>query len=206
MANKVQKSERVDPLAIISFALALLFFVPLTGLAALITGIMALLKIKKSENEVRGRGFAIAGVILGAVRVFAGLLILVILILAAPNIKQAFNEGRIEARSILSKANLRTIYSCQEAYREKHGTYINCPGNPSAIPSAEKLKWEEGVEAWDELGFIPPLKEAYYQYEVINADEDSFTAIARGDLDGDGVYSTFTINHKEALTEDSPLE
>jgi hypothetical protein len=49
------------------FVLAGIAVVVLLGLAALITGIVALVRINRSEGRLRGRGFAIAAIAIGLV-------------------------------------------------------------------------------------------------------------------------------------------
>jgi len=72
-------NPRSSRLAITSFALgllSLLFLPPLLALAALIVGIIALRKIKAAPENLKGKGMAIAGVVLGGMvwlLIFAGI-------------------------------------------------------------------------------------------------------------------------------------
>ena len=79
---------------------------------------------------------------------------------------------------------------------------------PSAVPAAEKAQIDAGSFAdgagWQCLGTVITTP-VYYQYSVASdqagtlaalsaaAADDEFTATATGDLDGDGVFSTFNL-------------
>jgi hypothetical protein len=56
--------NKTNTLAIISFIASLLFFIPLTGIAGFIMGIISLSQI--NESGERGRGMAITSIVLGA--------------------------------------------------------------------------------------------------------------------------------------------
>jgi hypothetical protein len=53
-----------NTLAIISFVAVMLFFIPLSGVAGFIMGIISLGQIKESKEE--GKGLAITAVVLGS--------------------------------------------------------------------------------------------------------------------------------------------
>lgn len=57
-------------------------FGPIPGIIALILGLTALSKIKNSPHEYGGKPFATAGVIIGGISTFVGLLVVIWLILA----------------------------------------------------------------------------------------------------------------------------
>ncbi|AKF03792.1 hypothetical protein DB32_000941 [Sandaracinus amylolyticus] len=61
------------------------------------------------------------------------------------------------------------------------------------VPGPERRVWPADAEpGWAELGFAPPP--VYYAYEYQpDLDGRGFVVRARGDLDGDGVQSTFEI-------------
>ena len=73
--QKPYKSVRTNSFAIISFIFGLLFFIPLAPLIAIIFGFLALSQIKHTKES--GKGFAIAGIILGFVWIVLLLLLLV---------------------------------------------------------------------------------------------------------------------------------
>lgn len=63
-------------LAVASFCSALLFFFPPAWAAALVLGVVALVEIKQSGGAVRGKGLAIAGIVLS---VLWGVVLIVLL-------------------------------------------------------------------------------------------------------------------------------
>lgn len=61
--NKLEGKKRND-YAVASFILSLLFFIPLAPLIGFFLGIFALYNMKKHPDQI-GKGFAIAGIIIG---------------------------------------------------------------------------------------------------------------------------------------------
>lgn len=65
----MQEQRKSRALSIVSFIFSLAFWIPLLnlifGTAAAITGIRALIKIRKNPDKYGGKGFAIAGILLG---------------------------------------------------------------------------------------------------------------------------------------------
>lgn len=57
--------ERTNSLAVFSFVMTMLFFIPLTGVVGFITGMVALYQINR--NGEKGRGLAITSITLGAI-------------------------------------------------------------------------------------------------------------------------------------------
>ena len=94
-------------LAIISLVLGLLFFIP-TGLAALVLGIIALVRISKHKEELEGKGLAIAGTIIGGIRI----IILPFVIIGLINVGLIFpgvSTAREEALQLETASNMRQI-------------------------------------------------------------------------------------------------
>ena len=58
---------RTSPLAIVSLVCSMVPFMMLTQIASVVLGIVALTQIKKSNGALRGKGFAIAGIIISSV-------------------------------------------------------------------------------------------------------------------------------------------
>ncbi len=192
-------------LAIASIVVSLLFFIPLLGIAGLVMGIMALIKISKSNGKLIGQGLAIAGIIIGAIRAFLLILVVIAILISLPEMKEAFNRGRHEAMSSEARGNLQSICNLEEAYKNQHGTYINCPQNPSQISSNGSGRWQMSMAGWKDINFNP-AGNMYYQYEVINATKNSFTAIAVGDLDQDKIYSKYTITQEGNISVENEYE
>lgn len=192
-------------LAIASIIVSLLFFIPFLGIAGLVMGIMALIKISNSNGKLTGQGLAVAGIIIGAIRAFLFILAIIAILISLPEMKEAFNRGRCEAISSQARGNLQNICNSQEAYKNQHGTYINCPKNPSQISTDAGSQWQMNMAGWKDINFTP-VGNMYYQYEVINATKNSFTAIAVGDLDHDKVYSKYTITQEGNITVENEYE
>ena len=92
-------------LAIASFILGLLFFVPPAPLVGLVLGIIALSKISSARGAIGGRGLAIAGVVLGAVFV-------ALMCMAAPMaaiLLPTLSRARTQVLATSSKNNLKQL-------------------------------------------------------------------------------------------------
>ena len=108
--NKMEQLLQVkkhSTLAIISLILSVVIFIPLTGLAGLIVGIIALVKISKNEKELKGKGLAIAGTIIGGIRTI--LLPFVIIGIVAGLIGPGVFTAREEALKTQVASNMRQI-------------------------------------------------------------------------------------------------
>jgi len=110
-------------LAIISLVLGLLFFIP-TGLAALVLGIIALVRISKHKEELEGKGLAIAGTIIGGIRII--ILLFVIMGVAAGFICPGVFSAREEALKTQTASNLRQVGIA---------LYAHAKNNNGAFPS-----------------------------------------------------------------------
>ena len=92
--NAAPPETRTSGAAIASFILALLGFClsVFTGVPAVICGIIALINIGASNGRLRGRGLAIAGIVIPCIQIvlipFLGILIALLL----PGIQAAFVE------------------------------------------------------------------------------------------------------------------
>ncbi len=86
--------QRTNPLAIVSFVAGLCFIIPgLNGIAwlvAIITGFISLNQIRRTAE--RGRGFAIAGVVIGFATVLLGIIFAVILVAVFASNPQLGNQ------------------------------------------------------------------------------------------------------------------
>lgn len=63
----MSEQKKLSSLAVTSFVSGLLFFIPLASLVAIITGIIALIKISANEQMLKGKVFAVFGLILGLI-------------------------------------------------------------------------------------------------------------------------------------------
>lgn len=88
------------------------FFWPLTALAAVILGHLALSDIKKSAGRLAGQGMAIAGLVLGYIGLAFVPLILIIAAIAIPNLLRA----RMAANEASAVGTLRTYNTAMITY------------------------------------------------------------------------------------------
>jgi hypothetical protein len=107
---------RLSRLALVSFILGLLFFVPLVGLFAIVIGVIALGSIGNSEGLLRGKGLATTGIILGLVSIpFMCLTILATLALIAHGQHSALEQ------SMACRSNLKQIGIAVRMYKDDTG-------------------------------------------------------------------------------------
>jgi hypothetical protein len=75
MENK-NINSRWSKLSIVSFIVSILWIYGIASLVAIISGIISIRKINRSADKIRGKGLAIAGIILGGIGLIIPLLIL----------------------------------------------------------------------------------------------------------------------------------
>jgi prepilin-type N-terminal cleavage/methylation domain-containing protein len=99
----------------------------------------------------------------------------------------------VQKKAKVSEAtsNLGAIWKMQENYHMEYGTYAR----PSGELSAGQY---DGTVGWHDLGFFP-LGTTRYGYEVLQADDDSFLARARGNIDRDAANDVWMIDEIGAL-------
>ncbi len=96
-----------------SLVCGIIFFLwPVTALAAVILGHLALSEIKKSAGRLAGQGMAIAGLVLGYIGIAAVPFILIIAAIAIPNVLRA----RMAANEASAVGSLRTINTAAVTY------------------------------------------------------------------------------------------
>lgn len=122
MVETIQK--KVSVLAILSLVFGCFFIIPIFGnyysIPALILGIIALVNISKEENNLKGRGLAITGIVLGVLKI-----ILIPLIVLFSHISESnLSRARQSANESLAKTTMRIISTAIEAYaKENNGKY-----------------------------------------------------------------------------------
>jgi len=128
-----QRKPKASGLAIASLVCGLLGFVTagLSGIAAVITGHMALSAIRKANGALAGRGMSIAGLITG----YLTILILPIAILAGLALP-VIMKNKMMAERAETLSNVRQIGLALHAFDEEYGTF-----------PADKLAVEEAVFA-----------------------------------------------------------
>lgn len=116
-------------LAIASFVLGCFFFIPLIGfllsVPAIILGIVALVKISHSNNTLGGSGFAIGGIIMGAIAILIIPILAIMAAIAIPNLLRA----RLHANETAAISSLHTISVACETYRAAESP----PNYPSSL-------------------------------------------------------------------------
>ncbi len=126
------------------------------------------------------------------------MIVVVILGILAAVAIPAFTRYVKRSKTAEATGNITKIYQGQLTYYQaalerEVATYLNAGAMPSASPTAAKYtanvsQWAADAN-WTAIGFS--LDSAhYYQYSSPGA-ATIFTANARGNLDGDGTYSTF---------------
>jgi hypothetical protein len=109
-------TPKISGLAIAALVLGLLSFIfnILTGIPAVILGIIALVKIEKSGGKITGKGFAIAGII---VPVFSFVLMIAILM-------PALFRARAQAKRVICLNNLKQLSLAWYIYADENDTRI----------------------------------------------------------------------------------
>jgi hypothetical protein len=102
--------------AITSLICSLLFFIPLAFIAAIVFGHMGLSEIKKSTGRLKGKGLAIAGLVLGYVWVVFISIILIVAAIAIPNSLRA----RIAANESSAVYGVRRLVNAETTYAFRH--------------------------------------------------------------------------------------
>lgn len=126
----------------------------------------------------------------------AGMILMVYLGILAAVAIPAFTRYVKRSKTSEAAGNIARIYQGELAYlqasieAQRGASFVALPSTPPAPPSAQK--YPANVQAWGQwtpVGFSIDAAH-YYQYSV-SADATSFTVRAVGDLDGDGIQSTF---------------
>lgn len=86
------RSRRTSGLAISSLVLGIFGFCGITGLAGLITGVLALVQIKRARGAVKGTGLAIAGIIVSTAMLAVLLAAAIIIPIVRMNMARQFGQ------------------------------------------------------------------------------------------------------------------
>ncbi|HSC46181.1 MAG TPA: DUF4190 domain-containing protein [Candidatus Acidoferrum sp.] len=139
-----------------SLVCGVIFFMwPLTAVAAVILGHLALSEIKKSAGRLAGQGMAIAGLVLGYIGIAAVPFILIIAAIAIPNLLRA----RMAANEASAVGTLRTYNTAMITYASA------CPdiGYPASLenlgPGGKDCNHLEVVDS--QMGVLLPVKNGY---------------------------------------------
>ncbi len=100
-----------------------------------------------------------------------------------------------QAKTSEATMELRSIGRLEEQYCTEHGNWLTPAGPVPAAPSAQKqLESFSADPTFAQLGYDPGVP-VYYSYSV-RRDETvtgGIELVARGDLDGDGILSSYVV-------------
>lgn len=107
--------------------------------------------------------------------------------IAIPN----YISYQLRARTVEAQVILETISYLEQVRILELGESIGCEPSPAEVPG-QKATAFVFTPAWEDLGFTVsgPVR---FQYSVQKTGKASYTVRARGDLDGDGKLSLFTL-------------
>lgn len=124
------------------------------GITAVVLGVIALLKIKKQPSEYGGTGFAIGGIVAGAISLALLPVFGLIAAIAIPSLSRA----AIAANEASAIGRLRTIVSAEMAYAALNGgayDTLECLAAPSACG------FDGSVPSFVSADVIAPSASAY---------------------------------------------
>ncbi len=84
------------------------------SLAAIIMGIVALVKINKNQDALKGKGLAISGIVLGSIGILVIPIIAMLAAIAVPN----FLRARMAANEAMAQSSIQAIAQASQTYRE----------------------------------------------------------------------------------------
>ena len=154
--------ERRAGMAIASLVLGIVGFCTagIAGIVGVILGIVALVKAANEPQVDRGRGFAIAGIVTGAISLLSSIMVVPMMIaVLLPSLAQA----RELAKRAVCGANLRTVEISLRSYAEEHGQEppnlsvlvdggwidsktLNCPSIDPTVSQALPHVWIRGAD------------------------------------------------------------
>ncbi len=184
---------KTSGMAISSLVLGVLGFACtiLTGLPAIILGIIALGQIKRSEGQLTGSGLAIGGIITGSIATAMLCLIGPMIALLLPAVQAA----REAARAAQSTNNMKQINLALLNYESQHGTMpvigADAAGNqPNLSWRVHLLPYLEGGDAlyqmfhldepWDSdhnIALLPLMPEVYQNPNDLEEGKTNYLAV-----------------------------
>lgn len=194
-------TAKTSALAIVGLVLSILMCIPGFPLIGLVMGIVAAVRIAKQPDRLKGMGLAIAAIVVG---VLGSIFMVVQIAIAVP----AFVKYQRRAQTSEAEDRISEIYrSAVSYYYSEQVTGTGAAMQPQFPVSSQltparrccELGGDDGrcpvnyeqwdTPTWQALNFAI-ADPSYFQYQFIS-DGQSFTARALGDLDCDGVMSTF---------------
>lgn len=168
-------TAKTSGLAIASLVLALLFFVPLASVAAIVLGILALVKISSAKGSLGGQGLAIAGLCIGGVCLVMGCMMAAMLL-------PAISRARAQAQATVSKNYLKQIGLGIGMYQLDHA---GKPPNLQALYDQGYVKDPQlfGHPGSGARGIDPSAIDAtgdYFYYQISKTDDETAPAYPPG--------------------------
>lgn len=120
----ITKQPKTSGLAIASLVLGILFFVPFAPLLAVIFGIIALVRVSKSKGALKGKGMAIAGLVLGCLMTLFTIFVLTLVSLV-PVALPRFMLQQEKAKEGAAWADIDAMTTAMEMY------YLDCNSYPA---------------------------------------------------------------------------
>ena len=157
---------------------------------AVILGIIGLVNIKKSAGALKGRGMAIAGIILGGLILITLPFVAIVAAIAIPNIVKAKNQVmtiiKNQPMTLKAKSDISNIVSALELYKLDSGDY------PSSEQGIQLLMNNElGKSYIDKIPDDPWGRHYQYRYPGEN-NKDSFDLWSPGADGKDGTPDDVT--------------
>ena len=169
-------------IAIASLVFGCFILIPILGLlfslAAIILGIIALVKISKNKDSLKGNGLAIAGVILGGIGiVIVPVMVGILMAIAIPNFMRA--TVKVNASSAIADLNKIALAS-KKYYKDKNYYPVELKDlvyPESAYISANLFTPEKGV----------------YDIEIVNTGNNSTFLATAAPKTNDMWYASFCV-------------
>jgi hypothetical protein len=104
----------------------------------------------------------------------------------------------VQDQALTNEARVNVLRLCGDvqSYRDEHGVFLTAGPVPKEMPRSGKTVPFEPDENLKKIGFDPGER-VRYQYQVVVQEtplgEAEVTCYARGDLDGDGQVSVFSV-------------
>jgi prepilin-type N-terminal cleavage/methylation domain-containing protein len=104
----------------------------------------------------------------------------------------SYQRFQLKSKAAEARVNLASIATAEHAYFSEFNLYVAAAPTPAAPEGPDRRAWSGGgITSFGYLGFLP-VGEVLFTYAVdTDPANASFTAGARGDLDGNGVPSEF---------------
>jgi len=108
----------------------------------------------------------------------------------------AYLRFQLRSKAAEARVNLTSIATAENAYFGEFSQYLVAAPTPAGAESPNRRAWSGGgAGQFDQLGFVP-IGQVHFTYAVdTDPTQASFTAGARGDLDGNGAASEFGYVH-----------